>query len=150
LRSSLCFVGPNSLSIRPGSYPLFGERHISAPRQRICLSATIGSADALVRRIGIPKVKTLPIEPKYRLSVPGKRLLVFPDSESHEAQMEALALDTALKLKRSVWLCGSSHEATIWSDKLKGHLSSKAVHDQPIFVAKARAEEIDQFIDAQT
>jgi hypothetical protein len=129
---------------------LYGERHISSPRQKLFLSATIGSADDLCRRVGIPKVKTLPIEPKYRLSVPGKRLLVFPDSESRETEMETLALDTAQKLKRSVWLCGSSHEATVWSDKLQAHLASKGIQDQPIFVAKARAEEIDQFIEAET
>ena len=150
LPSNLCFVGPNSVTIRPGSYPLFAEKHISSPRQRIFLSATIGSADDLARRVGVPKIKTLPIEPKYRLSVPGKRLLLFPDSESHEDQMEALALDTALRLKRSVWLCGSSHEATVWSDKLQAHLTGKGVQGQPIFLAKASAEEIDQFVDAPT
>lgn len=150
LHSSLCFVGPNSVTLRPGCYPLVGERHISTPRQRILLSATIGSADDLSRRTGIPNVKTVPIEPKYRLSVPGKRLLVFPDSGSREAEMESLALDAAQKLKRSVWLCGSSHEATVWSDKLRAHLTSKGVQDQPIYIAKARAEEIDQFVEAKT
>lgn len=150
LRSSLCFVGPNSVTFRAGSYPLFSERHISSPRQRIFLSATIGSADDLCRRIGIPKVKTVPIEPKFRLSVPGKRLLVFPDNEDRESELETLALETAQKLKRSVWLCGSSHEATVWSDKLKEHLSSKGIQDQPIFIAKASAEEIDQFVDAKS
>jgi hypothetical protein len=148
--SSLCFVGPNSVSVRPGSYPLFAEKHMSSPKQRIFLSATIGSADDLARRIGIPKVKTLPIEPKFRLSVPGKRLLLFPDSENHEGQLEALAFDVAVKLKRSVWLCGSSHEAKVWCDKLSTHLTSKEVKGQPVFLAKASAEEIDQFVDAPT
>ncbi len=82
LCSTLCFVGPNSITIRPGCYPLAGEEHIRSPRQRILMSATIGTADDLSRRTGIPEIRSLPIAPQYRHAVPGKRLLVFPDSEA--------------------------------------------------------------------
>lgn len=34
LQSSLCFVGSNSITIRPGCYPLTGEEHIRRPKQR--------------------------------------------------------------------------------------------------------------------
>src|SRR5205823_4654028 len=77
------------------------------------------------------------------------RLLLFPDSETREKEMEALALDTAIKLRRSVWLCSSGNETALWSKRLSDSLQSKGISDQPIFVAKARAEEIDQFVDAR-
>jgi len=150
LRSSLCFVGSNSITIRPGCYPLTGEEHIRRPRQRILMSATIGTADDLSRRTGIPEIKSLPIAPRYRLAVPGKRLLIFPDSEAREADMEMIAFAVAIKLKRSVWLCASSAEANVWSEKLKGQLAERQITDQPIFIAKAQAEEIDEFVEAKT
>ena len=37
LRSSLCFVGASSITIRPGCYPLIEEDHVAKPRQRILL-----------------------------------------------------------------------------------------------------------------
>jgi hypothetical protein len=56
----------------------------------------------------------------------------------------------ALKLKRSVWLCASSIEANHWAEKLREQLNSKQITDQPIFIAEGQAEEIDQFVDAET
>jgi Type III restriction enzyme, res subunit/Helicase C-terminal domain len=149
LLSSLCFIGPNNISIRPGCYPLANEKHLRQPLQRIMLSATIGLPDDLSRRIGIPNIKSVPLEARYRLAVPGKRLLLFPDSEAREKEMEALALDAASKLRRSVWLCSSGNEAALWSKKLQDFIQAKGITDQPIFIAKARAEEIDQFVDAK-
>jgi len=148
LLGALCLIGPNNVSIRPGAFPLDKLRHMQVPRQRIMLSATIGLPDDLSRRIGVSNIKSVPIESRYRLAVPGKRLLVFPDTEAQEAEMEILATDAAIKLKRSVWLCSSSNEATTWSKKLQDVLTARDIGDQPIFVAKARAEEIDQFVDA--
>jgi hypothetical protein len=150
LRSALCFVGPNSITIRPGCYPLVSENHFKKPKQRILLSATIGTADDLSRRTGIPGIKSLPIAPQYRSAVPGKRLIIFPDNESRESDMVKLALEVALKLKRSVWLCASSAEANLWAEKLREQLNSKQITDQPIFIAEGQAEEIDQFVDAKT
>lgn len=149
LQSALCFVGPNSITIRPGCYPLISEKHIKKPRQRILLSATIGTADDLSRRTGIPEVKSLPIAPQYRSAVPGKRLLIFPDNESRESDMVRLALEAAFKFKRSVWLCASSTEANHWAEKLRELLNYKQITDQPIFIAEGQAEEIDQFVDAK-
>lgn len=150
LRSSLCFVGSNSITIRPGCYPLTGEEHIRKPRQRILMSATIGTADDLSRRTGIPEIKSLPIAPRYRLAVPGKRLLIFPNSEARETDMEMIAFAVAIKLKRSVWLCASSAERSHWSQKLKEQLANRQITDQPMFIAEAQAEEIDQFVEAES
>src|SRR5208282_603471 len=79
-----------------------------------------------------------------------KRLLIFPDNESRESDMVELALETALKLKRSVWLCASSAEANLWAEKLREQLNNKQITDQPVFIAEGQAEEIDQFVDAET
>jgi len=149
LRSSLCFVGSYSVTVRPGCYPLAGEDHIRRPKQRILMSATIGTADDLARRTGIPEIRSLPMSPQYRYAVPGKRLLIFPDSEMREPDMEKLAFNAAVKLRRSVWLCASSAEQNHWSQRLKEYLANGQVTDQPLFVAEARAEEIDQFTEAE-
>ena len=112
------------------------------------MSATIGTADDLSRRTGIPEIKSLPIATQYRHAVPGKRLLIFPDNEAREADMERLTFEAAIKLTRSVWLCASSAERNHWSKKMEEHLANRQITDQPIFVAEAQAEEIDQFVDA--
>ncbi len=148
LRSSLCFVSAYSVTVRPGCYPLTGEKHVQKPKQRILMSATIGTADDLSRRTGIPEIRNLPIAPQFRFTVPGKRLLIFPDSEVRESDMEELALNLAIKLKRSVWLCASSTEQNHWSEKLGNCLTQRQITDQPLFVAEAQAEEIDQFVEA--
>ena len=149
LRGALCFVGPYAITIRPGCYPLVGEDHIREPRQRILLSATIGSADDLSRRTGISGIKSLPIPARFRHAVPGKRLLIFPDNESREKEMERLAFEAAAKFKKSVWLCSSTAEANLWSQRLADELKARHIENQPILVAKAQAEEIDQFIEAK-
>jgi hypothetical protein len=119
LRGALCFVGPYAITIRPGCYPLVGENHIRKPRQRILLSATIGTADDLSRRTGISGLRSLPIPARYGHAAPGKRLLIFPDNEAREKDMEKLAFETAAKLKKSVWLCSSSAEANNQSLRLR-------------------------------
>jgi hypothetical protein len=63
--------------------------------------------------------------------------------------MVKLALETAPKLKRSVWLCASSAEANHWAEKLREQLKIKQITNQPIFIAEGQAEEIDQFVDAE-
>ena len=150
LTSSLCLISPTNISIRPGCYPLANEKYLRLPRQRIMLSATIGLPDDLSRRIGIPFVKSVPIPARYRLAVPGKRLLLFPDTDARENELEILALESAQRLKRSVWLCRSGNEARTYAKKLQDSLHVKGITDQPIFIAKARAEEIDQFVEAKT
>lgn len=150
LTSSLFLVGPANISIRPGCYPLANEKYLRLPRQRIMLSATIGLPDDLSRRIGIPLINSVPIPARYRVAVPGKRLLLFPDTDARESELELLAIEMAQRLKRSVWLCSSANEARIYAKKLEDSLKAKAVSDQPIFIARARAEEIDQFVDAKT
>jgi Rad3-related DNA helicase len=114
------------------------------------LSATIGSADDLSRRTGISGIRSLPIPARFRHAVPGKRLLIFPENEAREKDMEKLAFEAAGKLKKSVWLCASSAEANTWSQRLEEDLKVRKIDNQPIFVAKAQAEEIDQFIEAKT
>ena len=138
------------ITIRPGCYPLIGENHVQKPRQRILLSATIGSADDLSRRTGISGIKSLPIHARFKHAVPGKRLLIFPENESREKDMERLAFEAAVKFKKSVWLCASSAEADIWAERLSVFLKEKGIDGQPIFIAKAQAEEIDQFIEAKS
>ncbi len=149
LKSALCLISGRNVSIRPGCYPLENEAHIQKPAQRIFLSATIGTADDLARRVGISGIESLSIDSKYKQAVPGKRLLIFPESEGREDEMEALALDAALRIKRSVWLCASAAEVEIWSDRLSQELAKRNITDQPLFIAEGQAEEIDQFVDAK-
>ena len=131
-----------------GCYPTGREKHLRIPRQKIMLSATIGSPDDLSRRVGIPSIKTLPIPARFRLAVPGKRLLLMPNTDEHERQLETLALEVALRLKRSVWLCSSGNEASNYAKKLQDLAAIRVATNQPIFIAKARAEEIDDFVDS--
>ncbi|MBC8218168.1 MAG: hypothetical protein H8E73_06850 [Planctomycetes bacterium] len=63
--------------------------------------------------------------------------------------MESLAFAVATRLKRSVWLCASFAERNHWSQRLRQLIEDKQISDQPIFIAEAQAEEIDQFVDAK-
>src|SRR5262249_55623474 len=112
------------------------------------LSATIGSPDDLSRRVGISLIKTVPVPAKYRVAGPRKRLFFLAQTREHELPLETFSLGNALRLRRAVWFCSSGTEANRYARKLEDLARARGATEQPIFIAKARAEEIDQFVDS--
>jgi hypothetical protein len=113
-------IGPSAIEIRPYLPPTRTNRWYSKARQRIYLSATLGSMEDLQRRLGVEPVTALDVPPALHREATGRRLLLLnPTSEpALSAASLAFALEQARRAGRVAWLCSSHYEA----DQVQGHL----------------------------
>jgi hypothetical protein len=105
-------VGPSAIEIRPYHPPtqtLPGYRHA---RQRLYLSATLGTMDDLQRRLGVEPVTSVLDDPVTPGEV-GQRLFLLNPGESGplEELPFSFALTQAAAAGRTAWLCASHAEA---------------------------------------
>jgi hypothetical protein len=114
-------IGPSGIEIRPYHPPTALNTWYSRAKQRIYLSATLGSMDDLQRRIGGGRVSRLvPAEP-LPLGATGERLLTLNPSTEQPLDPTVLnwALDQAQAAGgRAAWLCASHGEADTLQDIL--------------------------------
>ncbi len=65
-KQSLVLVNSHEIVVRPYIYPTQDFRHLSAPRQRIFMSATVHDPEDLRRRLGTPPITKLPIGARHK------------------------------------------------------------------------------------
>ncbi|MFI6098224.1 DEAD/DEAH box helicase family protein [Lentzea sp. NPDC051213] len=107
-------IGPSGIEIRPYHPPTALNTWYSRAKQRIYLSATLGSMDDLQRRVGGGPVTRLVTEQPLPLGATGERLLVL--NPSAEQPFDSTVLSWALGQVqvaggRAAWLCASHAEA---------------------------------------
>ena len=134
------FVTPYELQFRPVLYPTKTLRHFSEPIQRVYLSATLGDAEDLQRRIGCDPVHLLkPSNPQ-----PGERgrrmIVLFPSHEEGSDQTEdtQAGLHTLWPVARKrLWLCSSWQEVERWKNSVpplkngsRTHIRELVGHDE--------------------
>lgn len=105
LSQACCLLSEHEIQFRPYAFPAARLRYWSAPSQRIYLSATVGSADDLQRRLGCGKVTRLDVP---RADESTGRRLVFFGTEKRTGNWLTPILRASSK---SLWLCSSSNEA---------------------------------------
>ncbi|MFD0252084.1 MULTISPECIES: DEAD/DEAH box helicase family protein [unclassified Streptomyces] len=119
-------IGPSGIEIRPYHPPTALNTQYSRAKQRIYLSATLGSMDDLQRRVGGGPVTRLTTASPLPSSATGARRLVLnPSAEPAFAQNVlgwALAQAQAAG-GRAAWLCASHAEADTLEETLtaSGH-----------------------------
>lgn len=116
-------IGPSGIEIRPYHPPTALNAGYSQAKQRIYLSATLGSMDDLQRRIGGGRITRLLTEGPLPPGATGERQLVLNPSGDQPTQERVLswALDqVAAAGGRAAWLCASHAEA----DALQAQLGS--------------------------
>jgi hypothetical protein len=116
-------IGPSAIEIRPYHPPTALNPGYSRAKQRIYLSATLGSMDDLQRRIGGGRVTRLVPDQPLPPSVTGERLFVLNPGRQQPLEGAVLrwALDQVTAAGgRAAWLCASHAEA----DALQGQLTS--------------------------
>lgn len=116
-------VGPSAIEIRPYHPPTALNPGYSQARQRLYLSATLGSMDDLQRRVGGGKITRLATEEPLPAGATGERLLVLNPSGDQPSDERVLgwALDQVTAAGgRAAWLCASHAEA----DTLQTQLAS--------------------------
>lgn len=107
-------IGPSGVEIRPYHPPTVLNAQYSRAKQRVYLSATLGSMDDLQRRIGGGRVTRLTTAEPLPAGATGERLLVLNPGTEHATDEEVLgwALSQAkIAGGRAAWLCASHAEA---------------------------------------
>lgn len=114
-------IGPSGVEMRPYHPPTTLNSGYSQAKQRLYLSATLGSMDDLQRRIGCRRVTRLATREPLPLGATGERLLVLNPSEGQPADDNILnwALQqVAAAGGRAAWLCASHAEADVLQTRL--------------------------------
>ncbi|WP_405472643.1 DEAD/DEAH box helicase [Paenarthrobacter ilicis] len=139
-------VGPDAIEIRPYHPTTSVNTWYKSAKQRIYMSATLGSMDDLQRRLGVGTVaRLMPPRPLPEGQTGSRQLLLNPTtSAATSSEMIAWALGAASEAGgRAVWLCASNAEADLVSAAL-------IAADETTFRLKAGDDAaIDRWISAK-
>jgi hypothetical protein len=122
-------IGSSGIEIRPYHPPTTLNSGYSQAKQRIYLSATLGSMDDLQRRVGGHRVVRLVTDQPLPAGATGERQFVLnsSDKEPFDEDVFDWALSQAEAAGgRAAWLCASHAEADMLQDILAGE-------DQDVF-----------------
>ncbi|HLF11686.1 MAG TPA: hypothetical protein VJA26_10770, partial [Gammaproteobacteria bacterium] len=105
LNEANLYVSLKSLWIRPYVYPLVANAHYRDVQQRLYVSATIGDAGDLSRRLGTRPISKIPVLPEYAQQTYGRRLIVMNRIEDEDipTRLQAVILAALRIHPKSVW-----------------------------------------------
>lgn len=150
LHEANIYVGLSKIWIRPYVYPLISFSHYADTKQRLYLSATIGDASDLSRRLGVKEITKVPVERQYGEKTSGRRLIVMNRLEEKDipSRLQAAIL-TALRIHpKSVWLCSSQTEAERFKGVVSHWLNENGLVGHEAWVLTSLGDEIDRFKEA--
>ena len=106
-------IGPTGIEVRPYHPPTLTFPGYQQARQRIYMSATLGSMDDLQRRLGVGEIRAIEVPAALQTQATGHRLLLLnPSPEpAHSDRVLRFALEQARNAGRVAWLCASHAEA---------------------------------------
>jgi hypothetical protein len=147
LREANIYIGLSKIWIRPYVYPLISFPHYADTGQRLYLSATIGDASDLSRRLGVKKITKIPVARQFAEKTSGRRLIVMNRLEEKDipSRLQAAIL-TALRIHpKSVWLCSSQAEAEKFKGIVSQWLNENGLVGHEAWVLTSLGDEIDRF-----
>ncbi len=148
LREVNLYLSRHSLWFRPYVYPLILNPHYERVEQALYMSATVGDAGDLARRLGVRPIEKIPIPERFTETTLGRRLVIMnrtADDQDIPRRM-AKALFTAISLHpKSVWLCNSEAEATKIREVVMSWLQRNGVKGHQSWLLTSLGDEIDQF-----
>jgi hypothetical protein len=114
-------IGPAAVEIRPYHPPSQILPWVNEAKQRVYMSATLGTMDDLERRLGIGPIERIDVPSELHAGSTGRRLFVVnPSSDASVTQpLGRLVLELAGDQERVAWLCSSHQEA----DQVQGVLT---------------------------
>lgn len=119
-------IGPGAIEIRPYHVPAQAVPSYSRSKQRIYLSATLGQAGDIQRRLGVRPVELVSRDHETSSAQVGRRTFVInptqDPSDSESSWQFALSQISAAKSTssgRAAWLCASHREADSVETRLK-------------------------------
>ena len=116
--------GPSAIEIRPYHPPTQTLPGYRQSKQRIYMSATLGTMDDLQRRLGVARPVNVMDEPVAEDKTGRRLFLINPDDSVRSLdQAFDFALSQADRAGRVVWLCSSTAEA----DRTESLLSDRGI-----------------------
>jgi hypothetical protein len=133
------YVTADQLVLRPYIWPLQDFPYYRDSSQRIYLSATLGNANDLQRRLGCLPVDVIPVEEAHATPL-GRRLMVLSETD---AEHPDAAINAAIAQRpKSLWLTRSHASADRWRQTLETEGCT------PIWQLSSEGNEASVFADA--
>lgn len=105
------YLNWNEILIRPLIPPTLTHDPFSKPKQRLYMSATLGTGGELERIFGVEKIKRLPMVNNWDKKAVGRRFILFPEASFEESKRKEI-LNSFHKIgKRSLILVEKDKEA---------------------------------------
>jgi hypothetical protein len=147
LNEANVYVSLKSLWIRPYVYPLVANAHYRDVQQRLYVSATIGDAGDLSRRLGTRPISKIPVLPEYAQQTYGRRLIVMNRIEDEDipTRLQAVILAALRIHPKSVWLCASQAEATRVRQAVMKWLNGNGIVGHQSWILTSLGGEVDEF-----
>ncbi|MFE3845926.1 DEAD/DEAH box helicase family protein [Thermoplasmatota archaeon] len=105
LESCILYISWYEILIRPWIPPTLTHLPFSKAKQRIYMSATLGSGGELERIIGVPKIDRIKIPSGWEKQGSGRRFFIFPDYSFTPKEYFPWLIDLINKFDRSLVLC---------------------------------------------
>lgn len=145
------YLANNSIWIRPYIYPLQSNTHYHNSLQRIYLSATIGEASDLSRRLGTAKLTKMDIPSVHAQKTSGRRLIVMNRMEDKDIpdRLQHAILAVLEKNPKSVWMMSSFNEVERYRPHVIEWLNDHEFIGHESWTLTSLGNEIESFKGAQ-
>jgi len=119
------FLSWYEILIRPWIPPTLSHNPFANAKQRVYMSATLGSGGELERIIGVPKISRLPIPSGWDKQGSGRRFFIFPDYSFNPNEYLPWLLSEIGKFDRNLVLCPNTQSLLEFEKIIQNHLPIK-------------------------
>ncbi len=147
LREANIYIGSTAIWIRPYIYPLMANLQYEQAVQRIYMSATVGDAGDLSRRLGVRHIEKIPVPDDFSEKTMGRRLVIMNriEEQNFPERLQAAILAILRIHPKSVWLCSSKDEARKFEMFISEWLNTNGLVGHPTWILTPEGDEIDAF-----
>ncbi len=145
LHACHAYISWDEIYLRPYIPPSLRHRPFSDAKQRIYMSATLGSGGELERITGVNQISRVQTPNTYLRHGIGRRLFLFPDIVTEESEYESWLVKLIAASKRTLVLCPNGRALT----NLK-QLLQKSETSIQILGASDIENSLDPFINSES
>jgi Type III restriction enzyme, res subunit/Helicase C-terminal domain len=130
------YLSTSAILIRPTLPPTMTHRPFAAAKQRVYMSATLGSGGDLERITGIEKIVRLPIPKGWDKQGIGRRFFLFPERSMTADDANNLVLEMMKTTPRTLMLVTSEGIAKAWRDTIENKIHFRCINAAEIESSK--------------
>lgn len=130
------YMSTSAILIRPTLPPSLTHKPFAGAKQRIYMSATLGSGGDLERITGVEKIVRLPIPKGWDKQGIGRRFFLLPERSMNPDQAKALVLEMMKATARSIILVTSEGIAHAWRESIDQQIGYKCINASEIEKSK--------------